>query len=91
MTPTKGQNVNQQPSNVRYLKPMSSIPNPFRPGSKKAICFELFLRGGRRDELIRKMRRTGIAELTARTWISIFRLYCHGVRAGRQSEPADSR
>ncbi|TAK83974.1 MAG: hypothetical protein EPO20_16065 [Betaproteobacteria bacterium] len=85
--------MNQQhPSNVHYLPlPLGSAPNPFKAGTRKAVCFEHFLRGGTRDELIRKMRRTGASELTARSWLGMFRLYCRGVRAGRQREVRGSQ
>jgi hypothetical protein len=78
--------MNQQPSKVLYLRqPRNKIPNPFRPGSKKAMCFEIFLRGGTREEMVRAMCETGVVGLTATTWIGIFALYMRGVRAGRES------
>jgi hypothetical protein len=73
-------------SNVTYL-PISSekLPNPFRPGSKKARCFDLYRAGGQRAQLIEEMRKLGVAWSTARTWLNIFHVYARGVREARKS------
>ncbi len=75
----------KNPTNVRYLAlPNSGIPNPFRPGSRKAACFELFRAGGERDAMIEAMKRTGVQGTTARTWLNLFRVYARGCREGKK-------
>jgi hypothetical protein len=70
---------------VHYLPlPTASLANPFRPGSKKAKCFDIFARGGTRAALIEQMEKTGAAGTTARTWLAIFRAYARGVRAAKK-------
>ena len=70
-------------TNVRYL-PSPRIKNPFRPFSKKALCFEMFLKGGSRQELLAAMETTGVKWSTAQTWIHYFRVYVSAVRVGRK-------
>lgn len=77
-------------TNVRYL-PNPRIENPFRPGSKKARCFEMFLKGGSRQELIAAMEATGVRWSTAQTFIHYFKVYVSAVRAGRQLYAKDSQ
>jgi hypothetical protein len=68
-------------SNVRYLAlPHRELPNPFRPGSKKFLCFEAFRCGGERNALIEAMTKIGVERTTARTWLVTFRLYARAHR-----------
>lgn len=67
---------------VHHLPLPSSRPaNPFRPGSKKAVGFEIFLRGGTRDDLLGDLVKLGVAGTTARTWLSMFRAIERSFRA----------
>jgi hypothetical protein len=76
-----------QKGQIHYLPlPRNSLANPFRAGTKKAQCFEIFARGGARDALIAQMEQTGAAGNTVRTWLAIFRAYARGVREGRKGE-----
>jgi hypothetical protein len=78
-------------TNVRRLTPAArSIPNPFRAGTMKARCFERFLCGGDSKTLVADFRAMGAAGNTARTWLSVFRVYVRGVRVAKQ-EVRDER
>lgn len=70
---------------VVYLPiPNQEAPNPFRRGSVKAKCFEVFRAGGDRQELIAKMREMGVTRSTCATWVHIFRVYTRGLREGKK-------
>jgi hypothetical protein len=78
--------MTDQSNPVSYLTPANNdLPNPFRAGSKKHASFEEFKKGGDRNALLDRMKGTGVEETTARTWLSIFRVYARGVRSGRQA------
>ncbi len=71
--------------NIVYL-PLShrDLANPFRPGTKKARCFEIFRSGGARQALIADMQRLGVARSTACTWLYLFRVFARGIRTARE-------
>ena len=73
-----------KPSNVHRLVPATasaSLPNPFRPGTKKAACYERFMLGGDSATLKADFRKLGAAGTTANTWLGSFRLLARTVRA----------
>jgi len=72
-------------SNVHRLIPASApLPNPFRAGTKKARCWERFLRGGNSAAILADFRATGCAGTTAYTWLSVFRTFARGMQAAKQ-------
>jgi len=74
-----------EPPKVVYLK-QPNVPVPFREPSKKARAFRRYLEGGERNEMIDDIRALGVTWHTARSWLTSFRLYMAGWRAGRQSK-----
>ena len=79
--------MNETPkdSNVHRLTPASTpLPNPFRPQSMKARCFDRFQLGGDTAVILSDMEKLGAAGTNARTWLCTFRVFVRGVRAAQK-------
>ena len=60
-------------ANAKTAYPATKAKNPFREGSKKEKCFALFAKGGERGAILAGMKKLGITEATAATWLNLFR------------------
>ena len=77
-------------SNVHRLTPASTaLPNPFRPNSMKARCYERFQQGGDTASILRDMEKLGAAGTTARTWLCTFRVFVRGVQVAQRQGGGD--
>ncbi len=86
---SKESNVRRLPLTGRLTPASAPLPNPFRPRSMKAACFERFLRGGDSKTLVADFRALGAAGTTANTWLSVFRTFVRGMRAAKKEGGAE--
>lgn len=63
----------QGAANAKTVYPQVKKKNPFREGSKKAKSFDLFAKGGERGAILAGMKKLGVTDATAATWLNIFR------------------
>lgn len=66
----------------------SRAANPYREGSKKAEAFEAYKEGGPRDEVVAAIRKVGVTNSTASTWMGFF---SQVVRTGKQRDWKEER
>jgi hypothetical protein len=66
----------------------SRADNPYRKGSKKAEAFEAYKKGGPRNEVVAAIRKTGVTEGTANTWVYFFSTL---IKTGKQKDWAQPK